>query len=192
MLKLSSIALIFLIVNSIKCFEFSPFTKCPKVNAIKDFNLKNYMGVWYETMRLPVIFEKNVKCNQAEYKIIDNTTIQVNNSGFNVKLNKYHSTIGKGVIINPDEKSKLLVKFTMGIFDWFKTSGEYNVIDTDYVSYALVYSCKIRLGLIKNEYAWILSRKRVLDSSITSNLTEKLKAYTNDTDKLIISDQSGC
>lgn len=70
--------------------------------------------------------------------------------------------------------------------------GNYDIIDTDYDSYALVYNCKKSLGVIKSEYAWILSRERMLDANLTNALVQKLKKYTNDVDKLILADQKDC
>jgi len=36
--------------------------------------------------------------------------------------------------------------------------GNYHVIDTDYMSYTLIYACPIRDGGPKTESAWILTR----------------------------------
>lgn len=60
------------------------FGDCPKIEAIPNFNIKNYLGFWYEIKRLPARFEEGRKCNQAEYTLIDDSSIRVNNSAFNM------------------------------------------------------------------------------------------------------------
>lgn len=101
-------------------------------------------------------------------------------------------TLGKAIIKNKNESNKLIVEFNVGPRNLIKTTGNYNVIDTDYDTYALIYSCRHMFYVFKVEYAWILSRKRTLDDAIVNKLIEKLKSYTNKTDKLITADQTNC
>nr|KAG5696785.1 hypothetical protein BaRGS_012808 [Batillaria attramentaria] len=41
--------------------------------------------------------------------------------------------------------------------------GNYWVIDTDYDSYTLIYSCESILGVAHIEFAWIMSRHMTID-----------------------------
>ena len=78
----------------------------------------------------------------------------------------------------------------MGPFNLFTVNGQYNVIETDYSSFALIYSCKDYL-FFNVEYAWILSRTRTLDNDKLQNLIEKFKIYTN-VNNFLTTDQSNC
>jgi hypothetical protein len=87
-----------------------------------------------------------------------------------------------------DEPNKLSVVFENG------NTGNYNVWDTDYVTYALVYSCKQLpsvLGIqLKQENAWILAREKSLDESIVNNLRAKLEENHIDLGQLAQVDQN--
>ena len=48
--------------------------------------------------------------------------------------------------------------------------GSYNVLDTDYNSYTVIYTCDTFFGAIVTEYVWILSR----DPELRSNKFEDL------------------
>jgi hypothetical protein len=40
----------------------------------------------------------------------------------------------------------------------FIPEADYNVIDTDYNSYAIVHTCNLFLGFKKMEFMWVLTR----------------------------------
>ncbi len=51
-------------------FAVIHFGKCAEFEVVQSFNLTSYMGVWYEIKRFPVIFEKDMTCVRATYKLI--------------------------------------------------------------------------------------------------------------------------
>lgn len=85
-----------------------------------------------------------------------------------------------------------MVEFKVGPMELITTRGKYDIIETDYQNYALIYSCSKRFGIIKNEFAWILSRSRTLDPAIIARLKQTLSQYTDDIDKFLIADQTNC
>ena len=97
-------------------------------------------------------------------------------------------TIGSAAILNTNEPAKLLVTFQFGPI---KVSSDYWVLETDYNTYSLVYSCRSVLGN-KSEFAWILSRRNTLSQDIVNNLRNKLTAYGIDVNQFLITDQSNC
>lgn len=54
--------------------------------------------------------------------------------------------------------------------------GDYNVIDTDYETYALVYGCGLRNG-IKDESAWVLTRDAIDTLERRPDESEFIKAF---------------
>ena len=54
--------------------------------------------------------------------------------------------------------------------------GDYWVIDTDYTSYTLVYSCSQFL-FFNAQYFWILSRTKTLNQATIQNLKNKAAGY---------------
>jgi lipocalin len=98
--------------------------------------------------------------------------------------------MGKGIINDLDAKNKLIIEFKVGPFNLFPVRGKYNVIETDYNSFAIIYSCTDYF-IFKKEYAWVLSRTRTLKEDETKILVEKLRNYTN-IENLITADQTDC
>ena len=72
--------------------------------------------------------------------------------------------------------------------------GDYNVWETDYNTYSLVYACKPVTSIpslqLKKENAWILSRSKNLDANLVAELKGKLAAKGVDPSNLSVVDQS--
>ena len=58
--------------------------KCANVNMLKNFQVGDYSGKWYEINRFDVIFERSLKCVTAEYGPINDTHVTVRNGGINM------------------------------------------------------------------------------------------------------------
>ena len=53
----------------------------------------------------------------------------------------------------------------------------YWVVDTDYDTYSLIWSCTEYINLIQADFAWIVSRQRTLDETIVRKLQDKLASF---------------
>ena len=77
------------------------------------------------------------------------------------------------------EPGKLGVSFNSFSSGVFSSGGgnitNYIVIDTDYKSYSLVYSCTIKYGFLRTEVGYILSRERTLEKATVEKLLVKIK-----------------
>ena len=71
-------------------------------------------------------------------------------------------------------------------------SGSYNVWETDYTSYTLIYSCtQVVPFVLKSELIWILSRTPTLEFSTVDRLRNLLSQNGVGTvSRLLITDQS--
>ena len=143
----------------------------PKVDntPVAALDLNRYLGEWYEIARFDHSFERGVEKAKANYKLNEDGTIKVVNSG--IKDGKPKTAIGKGK--RTDTPALLRVSF----FGPFYADYRVMMIDEGY-TYALV-------GSGSADYLWMLSRTRDLPDSTKSELLSEAKRRGYDTDKLI-------
>lgn len=130
----------------------------------ESFDLKSYMGKWYEIARLPNSFEEGLEENTAFYELREDGNVTVINQGRLIdNKNRFKEVKGKAWVPDPKEPSKLKVSF------FWPFAGDYWVlsVDKDY-TIALV-------GDPSREYLWILARERRPDPKAVSDL----KAYAS-------------
>ena len=115
-----------------------------RIPAVREFDVSKYCGKWYEIVRLPNWFEKDMYNVRAEYTLRPDGSVQVVNSG--IKKGKQRSVTGRARLKGNDGKGELEVSFQWPFW------GSYRIIklDKDYRNAAV---CG------KNfDYLWILSR----------------------------------
>nr|XP_033494020.1 gamma-glutamyl hydrolase-like [Epinephelus lanceolatus] len=159
--------------------------KCPRPSVQEDFDVKRYMGTWYEIEKLPAVFERG-KCNQATYTLLADGTVKVYNQEL-LSNGKMNSIKGIAKVKNSSQPAILGVNFFKGLPD-----DPYWVLSTDYETYSLVYSCSEYLGLFHIDFAWILSRTRVLTEVVIGQLHNELASAGVNISHLIVSNQTGC
>lgn len=171
------------------------FKVTPKgITPVKPFDLKKYMGTWYEIARMKNRFEKDLKYITAEYSLNENGTVKVINKGFNPETEKYEEVTGQAILAGEENEAKLKVSFFGPLY-----SG-YNVvkIDPEY-KYALVAGKNRR-------YLWLLSRdndmpphirKEYLQEAMRlgydiSNLTWPIQRESQEEDEYYLIIGTGC
>ncbi|XP_076577695.1 apolipoprotein D-like [Chaetodon auriga] len=159
--------------------------RCPQPSVQEDFNIQKYMGTWYEVEKLPAMFEKGT-CNQATYSLLADGTVSVRNAEL-LSDRTMNSVDGFAKVKNSSQPAILGVSFFKGAPD-----APYWVLSTDYLSYAVVYSCSDYFGLVHIDFAWILSRTRALPEDLLSVLHDKLAAAGVNVNHLTVSNQTGC
>jgi lipocalin len=128
--------------------------KCPtNVTIQKGLDLSKYTGAWYSVARIKNAPFENGQCEQTRYKLTDASkgTIEVLNSQYNAELDtidyvKASATCAAG---------QCAITFRPGVV------GSLSVLETDYKSYSVVYSCTEIQGKADPVwYAAILSRSK--------------------------------
>ncbi|XP_002740541.1 apolipoprotein D-like [Saccoglossus kowalevskii] len=161
---------------------------CPTVVVQPDFNVDKYTGSWYEIERFPASFESGLKCNNATYWLKQDGTIGVINSGIDIVTGERTSVEGNAWVPDPNVPAKLKVKFR-----WWVPAGDYWVLRTDYNTYSVVYSCDdFMFGFIKMEFAWILSRDRILNTGTLTDIKRDIQDRGIDISNFLSTDQIGC
>jgi apolipoprotein D and lipocalin family protein len=142
-------------------------------SAVKNFDLKKYLGRWYEIARFDHRFEKNMDNVTAEYTENPDGTVQVRNKGFDYIKKIWNESIGEAKFVKDTTEARLKVSFFKPIW------AGYNVIDIDEdYQYALVAGSSLK-------YLWILSRTTNIPESIRQRFIQKAKKIGYNTDELI-------
>jgi len=174
--------LICLLTSQAQAQITEPFKSCPQVETEANFDLAKYMGRWYGIEKYPNSFAKG-SCNTAEYKLEPEGVVAVNNSEV-LENGKLSFAIGQARQ-NPSSNiaSHLQVRFSK-----YQPWGQYLVLDTDYDSYTVVYSCT-NLLLARKEFLWIMSRERTLSAENHQNIYKMLDNYGISTSSLKVTNQ---
>jgi len=149
------------------------------VKPIDNFELKKYLGKWYEIVRLDHSFERGLTYVTADYSLRDDGGVRVLNRGFSAKNNSWKEAEGKAYFVNKPNQGYLKVSFFGPFY------GSYIIFALDHADYQ--YSL---VSGPNKSYLWLLSRSPVLKKDIKNMLIEKAKASGFDTSKLIFLDHS--
>ena len=143
----------------------------PKVDnsVVGAFDLKRYLGDWYEIARFDHTFERGVEEAKATYSLRADGKVEVLNSG--VKEDKPKTA--KGVGKTTDTPGLLRVTFFWPFYADYRVMA----IDDAYTA-ALV-------GSGGADYLWILSRTPRLDPKMKESLLAEASRRGYDTSRLI-------
>lgn len=147
-------------------------------STIKEFNLKRYLGKWYEIARFNHRFERGLEGVTAEYSLRTDGKIKVLNCGHKQSLNgPQKCTAGKARLPKDGQSGKLEVSFF-----WIFYS-DYNILELgeDY-EWSLV-------GSSTDKYLWILSRTPQLPADTLTYILGKARQRGYDTNKLMFIQQ---
>lgn len=143
------------------------------VTPVSNFEVKRYLGKWYEISRLNHVFERNLDQVTAEYSLREDGNIRVLNRGYNTAKQQWQNIEGRAKFTSQPNVGSLKVSFFGPFY------GGYNIVELDKnYQYALV------VGNNRN-YLWILSRQPQLDKAVQERLVAKAKALDFPTEKLI-------
>jgi apolipoprotein D and lipocalin family protein len=151
----------------------------------EDFQVKKYLGKWYEIARIPQPFEAPCKKLSpdgkfratAVYDLIDSATLSVDNTCYNKDFTSSYSVKGTAKILNKNVPSALHVSFP-GFPDPLPEVANYLVHKTNYV-YAVV-------GSPDRSNLYILYRKSAMSKDKYKQLVHFSKSLGYDTSKLEI------
>ena len=178
------LTILFICLFTIRCDTL--LGRCKDVEyELDSFDLNRYLGNWYEVARAKSIPFQSGDCTQANYSLNDDGSIKVNNTDIIHGVQK--SGIGRAEITENPFRLKLRFPGTF----WGKIiTGDYQIVDTDYDNYTIVYSCSSYI-FAKVELYWILSRTREVSSDRILELTNYVaKKFNKTPNDFRVTDQS--
>ncbi len=145
-----------------------------KAVAINNFDVKKYLGKWYEIARFDFKFERGLNNTTATYTKKSNGTIGVLNRGFNYEKKYWKEAKGKAKFRT---KNNNIAELKVSFFGPFYAGYNVIAINGNY-DYALVAGSSL-------DYLWILSRTTSIPKSVKDDFLKKAKAIGYDTSRLL-------
>lgn len=145
------------------------------IKPVENFEVKRYLGRWYEIARLDHSFERSLVNVSAEYSIGEKGEVKVLNRGFSKKEDRWKEAKGRAYFVDGKKERGFLRVSFFGPF-----YGSYIIVALDKENYKYSLVC----GHNK-KYLWILSREKQLPEEVKEKLVEKAKSLGFETEKLI-------
>ena len=153
--------------------------------TVSNFDLKRYLGTWYEIARLPMKYQPEDSTDiSALYSLNDDETVRVQNRCLG-KDGQLDESIGQATQVEV-ANAKLEVTFLPEGFRWIPfTKGDYWVskLDENYTT-ALV-------GEPNKKYLWLLHRDVSLDETTKKQFLDYAQSLGYDLSELIHTEHTG-
>ncbi|KAF0306847.1 Apolipoprotein D [Amphibalanus amphitrite] len=163
--------------------------RCPAPPAVHHFNTYHYLGKWYEHSRYFSLASLAGKCTHFIYTDQGYGRIGVENQQIKLLTGKLNSVVGVARVVDPHYSGRLRVVATN--LPSLGTGPNYIVVDTDYSSYAAVWSCA-DFKLFNLQTLQILTRHRRPEPHLVADLRHRLRYYGLNTEKLAKTNQEDC
>lgn len=131
--------------------------RCPDFPILQGFVADSYFGLWFEQERYERFFTcDECECVTAEYSPQADGSVRVLNNSTDLETGVKTPVLLRGVISYPDVSplpGQLNVTFGLE-----PGTVNYNIVDSDYETYSLVYNCVQVNEEEYDEALWVLSR----------------------------------
>ncbi len=152
------------------CNQNPPVDNTP----VQHVDLNRYLGTWYEIARFQHSFEKDLVAVTAHYRLKNDQSLFVVNSGRKDSLTgPLEVAQAKAKVPDPANPGHLRVSFFAFAY------ADYNIMELDTVDYQYAL-----VGSGSPKYLWILGRKPQMDESTYQMLVEKARKRGYDVDQL--------
>merc|ERR1711934_563465 len=143
---------------------------CPMPRAVPKFDKERFYGAWYYQMQIPSFYqEMDLSCARGFWRPRDDGSVSVYFTGIMDSDGGPEEMCGKLWQDNEDNPGNWKASLPGS-----PIYGEANVLDTDYDSYAVVYSC-YQFLFFKYELGWILTREAIASQVLIDNAMSVLE-----------------
>lgn len=145
-----------------------------QVQPVTNFELKKYLGKWYEIARLDHSFERGLNQVTAEYSLREDGGVKVINRGFSLETNQWQEAEGKAYFVNGTDVGYLKVSFFGPFY------GSYVIFELEENDYNYAF-----VSGPNNDYLWLLARTPTVSPEIINAFETQAAERGFDTSKLI-------
>ncbi|KAL3269189.1 hypothetical protein HHI36_008272 [Cryptolaemus montrouzieri] len=185
------LAVVFCSVKLVLC---SGFGRCPKLEYMKNFNMTKFTGRWYEVERTFYLIEIIYSCVTVEMEMVSNMKMNISV----ISRSRWFDgvTMSEGFALQSKKDPTIFVykvntKFPRLLSKYLPGAGFYQILDTDYDSYAILWSCTDYF-LAHTDMIWIWGRQRQLNVTTRSNVYNILNQYDLDPERLTLPTDANC
>lgn len=157
---------------------FGCTSKPEGVEPIQNFELKPYLGKWFEIARLDHSFERGLSNVTAEYELREDGGVTVINRGYSQEEQNWKQAEGKAYFVDEPSTGHLKVSF----FGPFYSSYIIFELGEDY-DYAFISG-------YNRDYLWLLSRQPQVDSATLERFKQVARDKGFAVGELILVDQT--
>ena len=126
--------------------------RCEEVTLQKNFKLESHTGLWYEQLRDKHFWQEQRNCGESFYsQEATNDSVYIRFS--DNRTHQWEQFTGAGNCWGAHCTIQ---------YNFFLPELDYRILDTDYDTYSIIYSCRSILGVAKKEYIWVLTREKVV------------------------------
>ncbi len=147
------------------------------VSPVTGFDLKRYLGTWYEIARLDHSFERGLQQVTADYSMREDGGVRVINRGYDTEKQAWQQAEGKAYFIGDSDVGRLKVSFFGPFY------GAYNIMELDSKNYQYAM-----ISGPDRSYLWILARTPDPGQATVDRLVEQAAALGFDSEQLIFVD----
>jgi len=144
------------------------------ITPVKEFDINQYIGKWYEIVRLDHSFERSLEQVTAEYSLRDDGGVSVINRGYSTDKHTWKEASGNAYFVGTPDEGHLKVSF----FGPFYSSYVIFELDQNDYQYAFISG-------MNTSYLWLLSRTPEVSEDVLSRFLKKAKDAGFNTDSLI-------
>lgn len=148
------------------------------IAPIQDFEVKKYLGTWYEIARLDHSFERGLTQVTAQYSLKEDGGVKVTNRGYLAEQSEWQQAEGKAYFVNDPNEGYLKVSFFGPFY------GSYVIFYLDPAGQHAFVSGP------DHDYLWLLSRTPTVDDSVKQKFITMSKEKGFDVNELVFVEQS--
>ncbi|XP_049949642.1 apolipoprotein D-like [Schistocerca serialis cubense] len=165
------------------------FGGCPVYQPMTNFDLSKYMGTWYEAERMFAVTEAGARCVSATYSSFPGDKVRVTNQITNRLTGLTRQLDGEIKMVGKAGEAKLSVKYSSLPVS---IDSEYMVLDTDYDTYSIVWSCSSLGPFVNRQNAWIMTRERLAPDPVLQRAYGLLDNFKIRRTFFVKTDQENC